>query len=121
MGYANEGLRFNTIAEAAIEANIFVKIGATDSKVIPATAGDKILGIAEIAAAIATAIGITHQGQPKLKLGGSVTRGERLKSDGSGYGVPVASNFDEYGAVALNSGVSGDVISVLLEKGIHGV
>lgn len=47
-----------------------------------------------------------------LKLGGTVTIGDRLKSDGSGQGVSTTTPADEVGAIALQSGVSGDLVRV---------
>ena len=121
MAYSNEGLKWNSIAEAAVAKNVFVMVGVADNTVLTATAGAKIIGVAENSAAISTAIGVTHQGQVKLLLGAPVTIGERIKATTAGVGTPVASDFDEYGAVALEDGVSGDVISVLIEKGVYGV
>lgn len=50
-----------------------------------------------------------------LELGGTVTRGDRLKSDTNGKGTTATT--EEYGAVALASGVSGQLIEVQIEKG----
>lgn len=47
-----------------------------------------------------------------LTLGGTVTRGDRLKSDASGQGVTTTSTGDEIGAEALASGTSGQMIPV---------
>lgn len=117
MSYANQALKFNATAEAAIVENTFVMIGTADSKVLTATAGAKVLGVAEDPAIINGAIGITHQGQVKIKLGGNITKGQKIKAGTNGYGVYADTNKDEYGAVALADGVSGDVIPVLIEKG----
>lgn len=117
MAYSNEVLKFNSIAEAAIAKNVFVMVGVADNKVLTATAGAKILGVAENAAAIATAIGISHQGQVKLLLGGNISAGQKIKATTGGTGVYADTTKDEYGAVALEDGVTGDIISVLIEKG----
>jgi len=121
MASSNQVLKFNATAEAAITENTFVMIGTSDRYVLTATAGAKILGIAEDPAAINTAIGISHQGQAKLKLGGDITRGQKIKATTAGVGVYADTTKDEYGAVALESGVSGDVISVLIEKGMANI
>jgi hypothetical protein len=47
-----------------------------------------------------------------LELGGTVTRGDFLKASTAGVGIVIASDQDEYGAVALESGVSGEIIAV---------
>lgn len=56
-------------------------------------------------------------GGGKLKLGGTVARGDYLKSDANGFGVVASADKDKYGAKAMASGVSGDVIPVEV---IHG-
>lgn len=52
-----------------------------------------------------------------LVLGGTVTRGDYLKSDADGAGVTASSDQEKYGAIAMESGVSGDIIPVQLVKG----
>lgn len=56
-------------------------------------------------------------GFAKLKLGGSVSRGDRLTSDSNGKGIATTTNNDWYGAIALEGGVSNDVIEVLVAVG----
>lgn len=53
-------------------------------------------------------------GVAQLELGGSVTAGDRLKSDATGKGVKLAAATADQnvGAVALKTGVSADVIPV---------
>jgi hypothetical protein len=56
-----------------------------------------------------------------LVLGsGGATQGGLLKSDSAGAGVAVASNNDVYGAMALESGSSGEAIRVRLVFGYYG-
>jgi len=55
-----------------------------------------------------------------LELGGTVTRGGRIKADADGKGVAVATTgttLQQYGAIALESGVSGDKIRVYVLLG----
>jgi len=121
MAYSNEVLKFNSIAEAAVTKNTFVMVGTEDNQCLISTAGASIIGVSEDPAAINTAIGISHVGQVKLELGDTVTIGQKLKSDSTGRGVAVASDKDEYGAIALEGGVVSDVISVIISKGIYNV
>ncbi len=60
------------------------------------------------------AIKIYGEGATKvpLVLGGTVSIGDRLKSDSSGYGVATVTNLDEFGAIARQAGVSGQIIEV---------
>ncbi len=55
-----------------------------------------------------------------LTIGANVTQGALLKSDSQGRGVAVASNNDPYGAIALQSGSTGESIQVRLLFGYFG-
>lgn len=110
-------------AEGTIPANRFVKPGAADYGVLAgAAATDKLIGISQdvIDAASGDPVDVIHDGIANLKLGGTVTRGDLLASDASGQGVtaaPTTGANARYGAVALVSGVSGDVIPVKISLG----
>lgn len=54
-----------------------------------------------------------------LELGATATAGQRLKSDADGKGTPVTANNDEVGAVAIQSGTSGQLIRVQVTPGIQ--
>lgn len=119
---ANNGLTKNYLAEGAISANRFVKVGAADYGVLVAAAvGDKIIGITtEIDAASGERVDVVHEGIADLKLGGTVARGDLLTSDASGQGVtaaPAAGTNNRIGGMALISGVSGDIIPVKVMQG----
>jgi hypothetical protein len=117
MASSNQVLKFNSTAEAAIVENTFVMVGVADNTVLTATAGAVIIGVAEDPAAIDTAIGISHQGKVKLKLGGSISAGQKIKATTGGTGVYADTTKDEFGAIALEDGVIGDVINVIIAKG----
>lgn len=51
-----------------------------------------------------------------LCIGGTVTQGDRLTSEADGRGVSTTTTGQEWGAVALMSGVSGDLIRAQLVK-----
>jgi hypothetical protein len=110
-------------AEATLGPCLFVKPGAADYGALPgAGATDKIFGISvpNVSAASGDPVDVIHEGIADLKLGGTVTRGDLLVSDASGQGVtaaPTAGNNARYGAVALVSGVSGDIIPVKVTLG----
>lgn len=107
-------------AEGAIAPNIFIKPGAADYGVLAASAvSSLIIGVSVdlITVASGESVDVIHEGIANLKLGGTVTRGDKLTSDASGYGVtaaPAAGTNNQIGAVALVSGVSGDIIPVLV-------
>ena len=56
----------------------------------------------------------------QLELAGTVTRGDEIKSDADGKGVVRATTgttLQNFGAIALESGVSGEFIQVLVVRG----
>lgn len=116
---ANNGLTKSYLAEAAISAARIVKVGANDYGVLVAVAvADKIIGIStEIDAASGERIDVVHEGIADLKLGGTVARGDFITTDASGQGVtaaPAAGTNNQIVGKALISGVSGDIIPVLI-------
>ncbi len=52
------------------------------------------------------------QKEAALRLGGTVTAGDLLTSDGSGFGITTTTTAQFIGAQALESGVSGQIITV---------
>ena len=113
-----------TIAPAS-----FVKFDTSaDEQVVAAGAGDPVIGVSQegmkrapglpgsdtaIAAESGDTVHVYGWGNDcLLTLGGTVTRGDYLKSDASGFGV-TASSGDETGAIALQSGTSGVKIRVV--------
>ena len=108
-------------AGGAINANSIVKAGANDYDVLQAdgaTAAAKLLGITmEVAAASGERVDVVHCGVADVKLGGTVARGDPITSDASGNGVaaaPGAGTNNRIIGIALISGVSGDIIPVLV-------
>ena len=105
----------------------FVKMGTIANTVLQAGAGDPIKGISQeaqqrtpglpgsdttIAATAGQNIRVYSEGDVCLLIiADTVTPGQYLKSDGSGFGIPAVSN-DEVGAVALEGGATGNKILV---------
>lgn len=95
-----------------------VTIGITDegSRNAPGTAADD--GLMAVAG---ENINVFGPGRVcLLTLGGTVARGARIKSDANGAGVTVATTgttVQEYGAIALQSGTSGQKIRVRVTQG----
>jgi len=52
-----------------------------------------------------------------LELGGTVARGDRLTAATGGKGIKTVTDRDEYGAIAMASGVSGELIPVQVVGG----
>lgn len=108
-------------AGAAVTAYSFVVAGSADNTAILASAStSKILGVSgSLAAESGQPFDITLLGLSKVKLGGTVTRGDLLTSDSAGLAVELsdailAAGKAYSGGVALQSGVSGDIIDILV-------
>lgn len=120
---ANNGLIKSFLAEGAIGANLLVKPGAADyGALVSAATSDKIIGVtSEIAAASGERVDVILSGIADLKIGGTVTRGDPITSDASGQGVsaaPAAGTNWRIIGIALISGVSGDIIPVIISQGM---
>ncbi|HMN55647.1 MAG TPA: DUF2190 domain-containing protein [Ottowia sp.] len=119
---SNPLLTKSFVAEAAINTYRIVKFGTTDDAVIQgAAAADALIGVVEsVAPALGERCDVVLAGIAEVKLGGGVTRGGLVTSDGTGQGVAAAPAAGANNGVigrALMSGVSGDVIPVLLSPG----
>ena len=120
---ANRDLVKTYTAEGIINPARIVKFGAADYGVLQAAAvGDKLIGVTlpNITTASGESVDVIHEGIVELQLGGTVTRGDLLTSDASGQGTtaaPAAGTNNRVIGVALVSGVSGDIIPVLLSPG----
>jgi hypothetical protein len=120
---ANNLLTKSYNAGGAINANSIVKAGANDYDVLQAagaTATEKLLGVTtEIAATSGERVDVILGGIADVKLGGTVARGDPVTADASGNGVaaaPATGTNNRIVGIALISGVSGDIIPVLLAQ-----
>ena len=94
----------------------FVKISG-QKKAAFCAAGDPIVGILQNAPASGRACQIRRMGLSKLDIAATVTAGQKLKAAALGKGTPVASDGDDYGAIALEGGADTQTITVLVEFG----
>lgn len=109
---------FKAGADLSAKQYTFVKFGSADDTMVGSGAGEATDGIIQDAPASGEYGAVALQGGgAKLKLGGTVTRGQYLKSDANGAGVAVAADKDVYGAKAAASGVLGDIIAVEVVTG----
>lgn len=110
-----EGLKSITLQSAADFSSagqyLFGTVNSSGQIAVAGTDGrtDGIIQDNPDAADRATQVGIN--GVSLLELGGTITAGGTVKSDSAGKGVSGATNSR---AIALGSGVTGDIISVLL-------
>jgi hypothetical protein len=117
------------IAGGTIRPSRFVKYTANDFEVAEADANEKIAGISQEgtrtapipdvstneAAQSGETLQVYGDGEDcLLELGGTVVPGDDLKSDADGKGVVIATGaaLQQIGAVALEGGVSGELIRV---------
>ena len=119
---SNNGLTKSYTAGGAINPFRIVKFGSNDFEVVQgAAATDALVGVStEIDAASGERVDVVQAGIADVKLGGSVTRGGLVTSDASGQGVaaaPAAGANNRVIGVALISGVSGDIIPVMISQG----
>jgi hypothetical protein len=98
---------------------IFVKCGNTENTVVPAAAGDIPMGVSYGTGKNGESIEVAMAGVVKLRLAGTVKRGNMLKVyTGISDGRAVAStNIAAYGAMALRDGASGNIIPAMLLQG----
>lgn len=123
------GPNHTKVATGNITMSRFVKLSTTlDGKCTQAGTGEKIFGISQqgsrntpygalddgFAAIAGENVQIYGPGDDGavLELGGTVAAFDRLKSDTNGKGVVTVTNLDEYGAIALVAGTSGQLIPV---------
>lgn len=109
------------VAGAAIAAKRIVKFGSADNAVIQAAAvSDALIGVADLAAASGDHVTVVMGGIAIVEYGGTITRGGHVTSDASGKAVaaaPGAGTNNRVIGIAMVSGVSGDLGSVLLQPG----
>lgn len=104
---------------AATDQFIFVhQSDEGDFRVAQARSNDRCLGISQSTSKKDTGIDVGMIGISKLRLGGTATRGQPLRSDANGDGVRwLGAAASHIGAIALQSGVDDEVISVFLATG----
>ena len=105
-------------AEAVILNHTIVKLGTGEQTALPAAAAtDVLVGVAKICKAqaeIGETISAQTDGVARVLLGADVAKGDYLTSDAAGMGTVAAATDHKIG-IALEAGVTGDVISVQLE------
>lgn len=108
-------------AAAAIAKGKAVKKGSADTHVaVCSAASDKSIGILQEATTAAEDVAevAVAGGGGKALLGGTVAMGDMLVPDSDGALVASTSNAEKHIAQAMQDGVSGDIIAVLIVPGI---
>lgn len=119
---ANATLTKSFLAGGAISPYRIVKMGSDDDSVVQgAAATDSLMGVADgLGAESGQRVDVILQGTAEVTYGGSVTRGALLTCDASGRAVaaaPAAGSNVRIIGIALVSGVSGDVATILVNPG----
>ena len=105
-------------ADLTCKKYFFVKLDTSNQdKVILAGAGEAAIGILNTEGEADCHVAVSETGHEFLELGGAVSIGDKIKSDANGNGVAAVAT-DNYYAVAIEAGVSGDQIEVKLEIGV---
>ncbi len=122
------GGSFSKIAGGNVKTSIFVKLDSTQGRAVACGSNEAIFGISSphtrnialsgrddgYAATEGENLNIIGPGDDEalLRLGGTVTHGQYIKSDSDGYGVAATTDKDHVGAQCLQAGVSGDLVRV---------
>ena len=98
---------------AITQEHTFAKFGADDDTVdVASAATDKLIGVIQhTTSAAGEVVRVMMLGISRIKLGGTVTRGDELTADSAGKGVAATAG-QSTGGIALASGVTGDIIPV---------
>lgn len=111
-----KGKVLNFTAETAVPAFRFAKAGTTEGNVKLAGAGETALGTTgELDTAEGCRCDVQLDGIAEVECGGSVSFGAKIASDADGKAVAAESG--EYLGIALEGGVSGDIIRIKLSGG----
>lgn len=108
-------------AGGAINEFTIVKFGADDENVVAATAvSETLVGVAQATVVSGERVRLMMSGISRVKIGGTVTRGDYVTTNASAQGVaaaPAAGINNGILGIALQSGVTGDIIRVQLAQG----
>ncbi len=118
----NEGLQKTLIAGGTVTKNRIVKFDSSDVTAVQASAAtDLLIGVSDnLGAASGQPFDVILSGVALVEYGGNVTRGQALTADSNGKAIaaaPAATASARTIGVAMESGVSGDIGSVLLAPG----
>jgi hypothetical protein len=110
-----EGQSINYKAGAAFDPYLLMKYGAADGEVVPASGPTDLIigGNGNIGAALGDRIDIIVDDFVEVRLGGTVTRGDKLTADANGLAVtaaPAAGANAQIAGYATVSGVLNDII-----------
>jgi len=111
----------NTVAEAGAGGKV-IGISAEYSNYAPLpSATEYAAASGDTCPFIMVGDGLQEDRPVLLVAGATITQGDLIKSDANGAGTPVTTDKDCYGALALESGSSGEAIRVRVLFGYYAV
>lgn len=115
---ANPDVTKSYLAGGIIGPNLLVKFSASGTVVQSAAAADLSIGVSvpQLTTASGDRVDVIHDGIADVLAGGACTRGTAVTSDANGKAVNAAAGNRTVG-IALESGVAGDIIPVLMVVG----
>ena len=120
MGLNNPELIKSFKAGAAISRCRILKFDSNLDMIHGAAATDKLIGVStNIATDSGSRVDVVLEGIAEVEFGGTVTAGDQVTSDSSGKAVtaaPSAGVNNRIIGIAMESGVSGDIGSILIEQ-----
>jgi hypothetical protein len=122
----NEILVKSFVPEAAIAGYRIVKFGSVDNAMVQASAAsDESIGVSTFVGGDPangdSTVDVVLLGVAEVELGDTVTRGDLLTSDAQGRAIVATTEGQRIIGQAMNSGVVGDIQSVLLAHGTMAV
>ncbi len=114
------------VANTTVSGRTIVQVTSADKQVSPADASSNILGVsAELDKVAGEVVDVIVDGVAEVKAGGTITRGDFLTADANGNAITLTDALMQGGrkyvlGLALDSGVSGDYISVLVAPSVTG-
>jgi len=108
---------------AAADKFVFCKLGVARDTVVPCASGDLPLGVNQATEISGRYVPVAHIGISKIRLAGVVKRGDMLKPTSGAYdgrAIKAGTTDTSVGAMAMQSGSTGEVIAALLTAGVKG-
>lgn len=107
---------FVSTADLSAAEYVIVKVDVSNdqSVVIAAASTDPICGVLQNKPKAGKAAVVRWGGSSKVIAGGTITRGDRVTSDGSGHAVTTTTNKDVVLGLALSSAVAADIVEIQL-------
>ena len=108
-------LGFKAGADLSAKINYLCKLDTVETQVVLATADAVCVGVINNKPTLGQAVTVAIGETVKVILGGTVAVGDYIVSDANGKAVVRVAEVNVFG-IALQAGVAGDTVEVLVEK-----